>query len=833
MSDSNKLVGLDSLSSLAKQLKANIKEDLLGDKKLRYVTLDEYEALSDTEKNNNSIVWNIIDADDLILNDFSTQVDWNETDPESPKYILNKPNLDDALLGELDFSTLEFDTTVIVFDSSYVPLSEPDIPDVPTPPEPEVELSSISASYTGGQVEVGTPISSLKNLTVTAWYINDTSEVITNYTITEGNIVEGRNIIEVSYQGKTATFEVTGYIEQVELASISVSYTGGQVKVGTPISSLGNITVKAWYTNDTSKDITDYTIVTEGNIAEGENIIEVIYQGKTATFKVTGYTTSVNDVQVKYDGGNKEYGTVTIEDLRPYLTVTAYYSDGSNEVVTDYEIIGELKKRENTLTVSYRGKTNTFFIYLDVKIHTIIINSVPFDGPVIKINGVVINWVNAESGDTITYEVSCPGYITQTGEITVTGDETITVTLVKIPEYTITYVYRNMDGADIKDSTSEVVQKGTSKTFSTSDAPIIEGYTIESVNPTSATITDKDITVVYRYTPDKATEGGEGDESGDLVWYTNLAEASPRNEISGNNTGAYFYSTPSTIASYVGRPINMIKLQPAASGKLSYGYYSATEFEELGFITLEGASDTLVEYRVQEFTLEEGQNFWIFKPAGESGRFRYGTSKAVEGAECRRNLNSSAEPGTNEGEQVGYLPSLGVDLGYTTEEMSEPEQVFDGWYTDFAIKGSPNAQISANQGMLAYTNPNTIALYVGKPINRLRFMTNNSGVVNYGKFKYDSNGVPTEIIPLGTVSSGGYSSEPVEYEIETFTLVEGENFWIFDSVGGGNDAYLRICTGTSTGNSEFNANIKLGSKGNTLHGGGSNLLVDFGFHGTF
>lgn len=204
MSDSNKLVSLDNLDSFAKQLKSNIKTDLLGDKKIRYVSLEEYEALTDTQKNDNSIVWNIIDADDLILNDYSTQVDWNETDPESPKYILNKPNLD-ALLGELDFGTLEFDTTAIVFDPNYIPPSEPDTT------EPEVELSSISASYTGGQVVVGTSISSLGNLTVTAWYTNDTSEVITDYTMTEGNIVEGENIIEVAYQGKTATFKVTGY----------------------------------------------------------------------------------------------------------------------------------------------------------------------------------------------------------------------------------------------------------------------------------------------------------------------------------------------------------------------------------------------------------------------------------------------------------------------------------------------------------------------------------------------------------------------------------------------------------------------------------------------
>jgi hypothetical protein len=614
--------------------------------------------------------------------------------------------------------------------------------------------------------------------------------------------------------------------QELVMSSVSASYTGGQVPVGSTVSSLlSNLTVTAWYNNGTNKMIKDYTIVegTDTTIVEGVNTFTVSYQGKTATFTVSGEILSIDTLAVVYDGGNQVYGAITVDDLRQYINVTVYYTNGTkDENITDYEILGELVKGLNTLTVSYGDKTTNFEVYIEVKSFTITINTVPYEGSVIKINGVETNWVNAESGSTITYEVSNPGYITQTGEVKVTGSETITVTLAKIPEYTITYVYRNMNGVAIKDSTSEVVLGETLKTFSTSDAPIIDGYTIHSVSPSEVTI-NKDLTVIYTYSTDGVVEDG------DVLWYTNLAEASPRNEISGNNTGAYFYSTPSTIASYVGRPINMIKLQPAASGRLSYGYYSATEFEELGFITLEGASDTLVEYRVQEFTLEEGQNFWIFKPAGETGRFKYGTSKAVEGAEFRRNLKSPAEPGTAEGEQAGYLPSLGIDLGFTTEEMSEPEQVFEGWYTDFAIKGSPNAQISANQGMLAYTNPSTIALYVGKPINRLRFMTNNSGVVNYGKFKYDSNGVPTEIIPLGTVSSGGWSSEPVEYEIETFTLAEGENFWIFDSVGGGNDAYLRICTGTSNGNSEFNANIRVGSKGNTLHGGGSNLLVDFGY----
>jgi hypothetical protein len=614
--------------------------------------------------------------------------------------------------------------------------------------------------------------------------------------------------------------------QELVMSSVSASYTGGQVPVGSTVSSLlSNLTVTAWYNNGTNKMIKDYTIVegTDTTIVEGVNTFTVSYQGKTATFTVSGEILSIDTLAVVYDGGNQVYGAITVDDLRQYINVTVYYTNGTkDENITDYEILGELVKGLNTLTVSYGDKTTNFEVYLEVKSFTITINPVPYEGSVIKINGVETNWVNAESGSTITYEVSNPGYITQTGEVIVVGSETITVTLVKISEYTITYVYRNMKGADIKDSTSEVVLGETLKTFSTSDAPIIDGYTIYSVSPSEAII-NEDLTVIYTYSKDEVVE------EGDIVWYTNMAEESPRNETAGAWTGAYFYSEPETIALYVGKPINMIKLQPASAGKLSYGYYSETEFVSLGYITLEGASDTLVEYRVSEFTLQEGQNFWIFKNSGDSGSFKCGSNKVIEGATYRRKLTGPAKPGTGEGSSGNYQSSLGVDLGFSTTIIDDDGQLDNGWYTEFSMVGTPNTQIYTNQGVLAYTNPDTLKLYVGKPINRLRFMTENAGNINYGKFKYDSEGIPTELTTLGTIYSSGKTNVPVEYAIETFTLQEGENFWIFDSTGGSDNACLRICTGTSNGNSEFNANIRVGSKGNTLHGGGSNLLVDFGY----
>ena len=66
MALSDKLINGESLNMFAKKLNDKIKnevKEMLGGKFLRYVTQDEYDALTDDEKNNPEIVWNIVDPD--------------------------------------------------------------------------------------------------------------------------------------------------------------------------------------------------------------------------------------------------------------------------------------------------------------------------------------------------------------------------------------------------------------------------------------------------------------------------------------------------------------------------------------------------------------------------------------------------------------------------------------------------------------------------------------------------------------------------------------------------------------------------------------------------
>lgn len=70
-------------------------------------------------------------------------------------------------------------------------------------------LTSISATYSGGAVPVGTAVSALTGIVVTAHYSDGSVAIVTGYTIS-GYIAEGANTITVTYQGQTTAFTVTG-----------------------------------------------------------------------------------------------------------------------------------------------------------------------------------------------------------------------------------------------------------------------------------------------------------------------------------------------------------------------------------------------------------------------------------------------------------------------------------------------------------------------------------------------------------------------------------------------------------------------------------------------
>ena len=154
-------------------------------------------------------------------------------------------------------------------------------------------ITGISATYSGGAVAVGTAVTDLTGIVVTANYSDGSKRTVTGYTLS-GTIAEGSNTITVTYEGMTTTFTVTGVAEEVTLSSISATYSGGDVTVGTAVTGLTGIVVTAHYSDGSTATVTDYTL--SGTIAEGENTITVTYDGLTTTFTVTGVAESTSNI---------------------------------------------------------------------------------------------------------------------------------------------------------------------------------------------------------------------------------------------------------------------------------------------------------------------------------------------------------------------------------------------------------------------------------------------------------------------------------------------------------------------------------------------------------
>ena len=201
------------------------------------------------------------------------------------------------------------DGTMYWLDTS---VEEPDVPVVPDEPDvpvdPEVTLTSISATYSGGDVAVGTALTDLTGIVVTATYSDGSTATVTGYTLS-GEIAEGSNTITVTYEGKIATFTVTGVAEEEDATwetlsmtygALAGAYQGGKVYSDTGTTEIGTTARGAYssevFSADTEISVTvsvsgltsyvGYGVVVPNSVFNVYNAVSIA-GGKTETVEMT------------------------------------------------------------------------------------------------------------------------------------------------------------------------------------------------------------------------------------------------------------------------------------------------------------------------------------------------------------------------------------------------------------------------------------------------------------------------------------------------------------------------------------------------------------------
>lgn len=118
-------------------------------------------------------------------------------------------------------------------------------PEPEEPEQPAKTLTGISAVYTGGNVSVGTAVSGLTGISVTAHYSDGSTANVTGYTLS-GTIAEGENTVTVTYMGKTTTITVTGEAQAPDGRTLLHNWVLND-QSGSSIDTVGGLEISNYY----------------------------------------------------------------------------------------------------------------------------------------------------------------------------------------------------------------------------------------------------------------------------------------------------------------------------------------------------------------------------------------------------------------------------------------------------------------------------------------------------------------------------------------------------------------------------------------------------------
>ena len=243
----------------------------------------------------------------------------------------------------------------------------------------EVALESISVNFNAGGPTIKfyptTSLEELRGYLTVSGTNNDGSavsidkaDVTLSFAEGETSLKPGENTITVTYQGKTDTFTVN--VENVTLESIAAKFDakGAAVYTSATEETLKQyITVTGTNIDESTAPIAEFTVILpDGGLKAGDdNTVTVTAGGKTTTVTVTGVQeVALESIAATFDAkGAAIYTSAKLDNLKQYITLTGKNNDGSaytggmTEFTLDYKVGDALTAGDNTLTVTFGGKT--------------------------------------------------------------------------------------------------------------------------------------------------------------------------------------------------------------------------------------------------------------------------------------------------------------------------------------------------------------------------------------------------------------------------------------------------------------------------------------------
>ena len=208
-------------------------------------------------------------------------------------------------------------------------------------------------------------------LVVTAYYSDSTYKEVNNYVVSSPNMNKvGSQSVKVTYiensvsKSEYYAISISG-VTPITPTLVSISLSGTyrtDYQVG-DIFSYAGLVVTAYYSNGSSKVVSNYTVSTPNMSIVGSQSVTVTYSENNVT-KSTSYLINISEVEVVTLSSISLSGTyqTTFEYNETFnytgLVVTAKYSDGSSKAVTSYTVSSPDMTKTGTQSVTVTYKEN-------------------------------------------------------------------------------------------------------------------------------------------------------------------------------------------------------------------------------------------------------------------------------------------------------------------------------------------------------------------------------------------------------------------------------------------------------------------------------------------
>ena len=216
-------------------------------------------------------------------------------------------------------------------------------------------------------------------MVVTAVYSDNSRETVTDYTYAPtGSLTANDKRVIITYKDKTATVTITvkektpPVVEKtLERIEITKNPNKTEYEEGEKFDKTGMV-VTAVYSDNSKETVTDYTYTPTGSLTANDKRVIITYKGKTTTISISvkkiekvleRLEITAPPSKTTYKEGEKFDSTG--------MVVTAIYSDGTREIITNYNCfpVVELTTSNDKIIVSYtyQGKTVTQTYAIEVK----------------------------------------------------------------------------------------------------------------------------------------------------------------------------------------------------------------------------------------------------------------------------------------------------------------------------------------------------------------------------------------------------------------------------------------------------------------------------------